>query len=253
MKTLIFDIESAPMLAYIWQAKTEYVHSDAITHESFLLSWAAKWHDGKRIYGAVLTPDEAKAQDDSRIVGSLADMVREADMVVAHNISRFDMPKLNTRVMLLDQEPIGSVKEIDTLTLSRRSFRLASNRLDYLAQLLGVGGKLPTNFELWKRAYRGEAKALREMYTYNRNDVTILENVYEALKPYVKGLPRLVDADHEGQQCCPHCGGKVHRDGVYRTNASTFIKWRCQNQECRRNSRSRKADNTKKLDLVPVT
>lgn len=252
MRVLIFDIETAPMLAYIWRAKTEYVNPQAITHEVFLLSWAAKWEDGKRVQGDVLTGEEALAQDDSRIVQSLADLIREADVVVAHYGNGFDIPMLNNRLLLLGLEPLGPVRSIDTKALAAKSFRLASNKLDYIAEALGIGNKIKTEFQWWVDCYHGDEAALKRMYRYNRKDVTLLEAVYQRLKPYVKNLPRLVDGTGPNDRSCPFCGEEaLQKRGLYRTNASTFQKWHC--TSCRRNSRSRQAEKGKRLEFVPIT
>lgn len=252
MKTLLFDIETAPMLAYIWRAKTEYVNPQAIIHEVFLLSWAAAWEGQRKIHGDVLTSDEALAQDDSRIVKSLADMIREADIVVAHFGNGFDIPMLNNRLLLLGQEPLGPIRSIDTKALAAKSFRLASNKLDYLAESLGLGNKLKTDFQWWVDCYHGDEAALKRMYKYNRKDVTLLGKVYERLKPYVKGLTRLVDADEaENSRACPFCGkDALQKRGYYRTQASTFQQFTC--TECGRCSRSRTSLKSKKLDHHPL-
>lgn len=251
LRTLVWDIETAPMLAYIWQAKTEYVPAGAITHEVFMLGWAAKWEGESKVHSDILSPEEAVAQDDSRLVTGLADLVREADVVVAHNGDRFDIPMLNNRLLLQGLEPLGPVKTIDTCTMARKSFRLASNKLDYLAQQLGLGSKLPTSFDLWKQCYVGDEKALARMHRYNRKDVRLLEDVYQRLQPYVKGLPRLVDADHRDQRVCPSCGkDALQKRGFHRTNASSFQRYHC--QECGRWSRARAAEKAMKLDTVPL-
>ena len=251
LRILFFDIETAPMLAYIWQAKTEYVNTGMITHDTFLISWSAKWGGEKKVHGEVLTPQEAKDQDDDRIVLALAQMLRDADVVVAHNGDRFDIPMVNNRLLSLGQEPLGPIKTIDTLTLSRKSFRLASNKLDYLARQLGIGAKIETDFGLWKGCYAGDSKALRKMLTYNQQDVVLLEEVYNRISAYVKGLPRLVDANYDGQHVCPFCGGSdLQRRGLYRTNASTFQRYQCQG--CARWSRARTAMKSKRIGIVPL-
>lgn len=250
LRMLFWDIETAPLLAHVWSAKTRFVGAHQFVHDSFMLCWAAKWADGSKVYDDVLTSEEARAQDDRRVVVTLANLLREADVVVAHNGDRFDIPMLNNRLLTLGEEPLGPVKTIDTLTLAKKSFRLASNKLDYLAQHLGVGKKIKTDFDLWLDCYHGKAKALKEMLRYNRVDVRVLQNVYHTLEPYVKGLPRLVDGDGIGF-VCPSCGSlELERDGHYRTNASTFDRWRC--LDCGRYSRERKADPTKKLSLHPL-
>lgn len=250
-RILFFDIETAPMLAYIWQAKTEYVGTHQIQHETFMLSWAAKWEDTKKVYGQVLTPEQAVAQDDEGLVEDLADLIRQADVVVGHNLNRFDIPMLNNRLFLLGLEPLGPVRTVDTLTLARKSFRLASNKLDWLAEQLGLGNKIGTSFSLWDRCYRGDPAALKAMLKYNRKDVTLLQDVYERMLPYVKGLPRLVDATARDAAACPSCGSDdLTPDGVYRTNASTFPRYRC--EACHRHCRGRSADLARKLAMVPL-
>lgn len=250
LRLLFFDIETAPMLAYIWQQRTEFVGIHQITHETFMLSWAAKWADRTKVEHQVLTSAEAKDQDDTRIVKGLADLLRSADIIVGHNLDRFDVPMLNNRLMLNGLEPLGPVKTLDTLKLAKRTLRLASNKLDWLAQQLGVGAKIETDFDLWKRCYLGEAKALAEMVRYNRHDVVILQQVYELLEPHARGVPRLIEPG-DNRAVCPTCGSdQLKPTTPHRTNASTFPQWRC--LSCHRTSRSRRADRTLRLDLVPT-
>lgn len=251
-RILYMDIETAPMLAYVWQAKTDYIGTHQFTHDFFMLSWAAKFDDRKTVRSGVLNSSEARGQQDARIVSDLADVLREADIVVGHNLNSFDIPKINSRLLLNQLEPLGPIRTIDTLTLARRSFKLASNKLDYLAQLLGVGGKLTTGFDLWRRCYMGDTKALAQMVRYNRNDVVIQEKVYESLLPYLKGVPRIAEPVSGDDRGCPYCGADtLVRRGSYTTNASTFQRWYC--KPCRRYTRSRTADRHARFATVPVS
>ena len=244
LKTLFFDIETAPLLAHIWQPDDGYISPDRILHDSFILCWSGKWAGQKRIVSGLLTGDEAKSQDDSRIVTDLADLLREADIVVGHNLDQFDIPMLNNRLLALRLEPLGPLRTLDTLTVARKSFRLASNKLDYLARLLGLGGKLKTGFSLWRACYLGDEKALAKMVRYNRRDVVLLEQVFDRLKPYAKTLPRLSEAERAGERACPSCGSyQLIARGFYRTQASTYQKWRCKN--CGRYSRARTAERNR--------
>lgn len=236
-RILFWDVETAPVLAYVWRAKTDWVPSGAMEHEVFMLSWAAKWEGARRVLSARLTPEEARQQDDSRIVQELIDLIRQADVVVAHNGDRFDVPMLAGRALLSGTEPLGPVRTIDTLKLARRSFKLTHNSLDHLARAVDVPTKLGTSFSLWRDAYHGDEKALAKMDRYCKQDVRVLEDVFHRLEPHVTKLPRLVDADHPGQHVCPSCGSEdLERRGYYHTNASTFQRWRCKG--CTRWSRS---------------
>jgi len=248
LKLLFFDVETAPMLAFIWRLRTEYVGTHMLEHDTFLLSWAAKWSDETKLHSGVLTPSEAKGQDDSRIVKSLSQMMRQADYVVAHNGDRFDLPMVNGRLLLNGLEPV-QVQTIDTLKLARSSFRLASNKLDYLAKTLGFAGKHDTGFDLWRSCYQGHGPSLKRMVEYNRNDVVLLEQVFGALKPYVKNLPRLVDAGEWRQDVCPSCGSdRRTKDGFHRTKVNTFQRFKC--SDCKRHYRAWQAVGSKKVGTV---
>ena len=253
LRVLLFDIETAPMLAYLWGLRhQEYIHHGQVVHDSFMLCWSARWRGEKTIHSGTLTPVEAVAQADERILIDLADLVREADIICGHNVKGFDAKMLKNRLLLLELEDIGPTQKLDTLILARRNFRLASNRLDYLGEVLGVGRKHKhSGFDLWKRCYQGEQKALDEMLAYNRQDVVLLGKVLERLLPYCDGVPRLMDGDGSSLDGgCPFCGGPVAKDGFYRTNASTFQKVRC--SQCGKWSRWHTAIAGKKQRLRPL-
>lgn len=253
LKILYFDIETAPTLGYLWHPAQGYVSPSQTLHEFFLLSWAAKWCGEKKIHSAVVTPKEAKDQDDERIISLLADLVRDADVVVGHNMDRFDLARVNSRVMLLGLEPLGPVDTIDTLKLAKGNFGFVHNKLDWLAQQLGLGNKIKTDFQLWKDCYFGSQKALNEMLRYNKEDVVLLEGVFEAMKPYVKSLRRLYEADEEGQVICPTCGAEGEKNFIarkyYRTKSGTYPQYQC--VQCRRYHTSRKAIKETRGALKP--
>ena len=252
LRLFFYDIETAPMLSFHWQAKTEYVgtHLNEVDDRQ-LLCWAGKWSDSDQVVSARVTQKEAKAQDDARIVGLLADEMRAADYVVAHNGDKFDYRRVNARVLVNTLKPLGSVQMIDTLKLSRQSFDLPYHNLDYLAQTLGFGEKLHTNFELWRRAFYGEVTALKEMEAYNRQDVVLLEHVFHAMRPYVKKLPRLIDATEWRDELCPNCGYKDRKKaGYHRTSVNTFQKYRCLN--CEREFKGWQAIGSQKMGATPV-
>jgi hypothetical protein len=252
LKVLIYDLETAPLLAHIWHPGDQWIPHDRLIHDSFLLCWSAKWRGSKKVLTGTLTGQEAQHQDDTRIVGELGELVREADFLVAHNGDRFDIPMFNNRLLKLGLEPMGPKRTIDTCKLAKKSFRLAYNKLDYLGEYLGLGRKLPTDFALWRDCYHGDDKALARMSRYNQQDVVLLEAVFEKMLPYVKSLPRLVEATDVLQSGCPTCGSmKLQRRGTVTTNASTFWRWQCQEPGCGRYSRTRTGAHVK-LALVPL-
>ncbi len=253
-KVLFYDIETAPLLSHHWRMFRENIGQDQNLAIQFMYCWSAKWGDSDEVLSDRLTPEEALAQDDSRIVLSLAELIREADVVVAHNGDRFDLPMVNTRIVVLGQENLGPTETIDTLKLAKKNFRFPKNSLDFLAEHLLGKRKLKTEFELWRDCYQGDERALRDMEKYNREDVVILEGVFEAMRPHVRRLKRLYDADHDHQVVCPSCGVEgienFQRRGYYRTQASTFPKYQCKN--CGRYHRGRVSIKRHRAKLYPL-
>lgn len=223
MKVLFWDLEVAPLLAWMWSLSQDRVDPGHVVQEAFLLGWGAQWRGSSVVHSAVLTPEEALAQDDSRVVGEIADLVREADMVVAHNGQRYDLRVLSARVLALGLEPLGPVQMLDTYLLAKRDFRLASLSLGHLAKVLGAPAKQSLPFSEWAKAYRGDYVALRKIRQYVRQDVRTLAAVFEAMLPHYRSLPRLRDGNG-----CPYCGSMdLKKRGVRRTAAATWQRYQC--------------------------
>lgn len=236
-----FDLETSPLLTHVWRAHENYVAPERLKHDTFLLSWALKFSGSPVVYSGRLTSNEAWQRDDRRLVREIMSLLSQADYVVAHNGDNFDIPILNSRLFLHNEPPLGQVDTIDTLKLARRSFKLASNKLDYLASMLGLEGKHETGFELWERCYQGDPEALLQMDRYCRNDVRLLERVFERIKPYAKGLPRLLEPHEKGEVCCIYCGSyDLQRRGTRKTAAGTYPRYQC--NECGRWTKGSKAE-----------
>jgi hypothetical protein len=238
LKVLFFDLETAPLLAFIWRPNDEYIPHDRLNHDSFLLCWSAKWAHEKRVLSGSLTSKEARKQDDERIVLELADLIKQADVIVAHNIKGFDLPMLNNRLLLNGLDPLPPVPVIDTYLAARKTFRLAYNKLDYLADILGFGKKIKTDFDLWRECYHGDEAAMTKMVFYNRRDVVLLEKVFNRLKAYIP-LPSMVTGSTPGEMCCPYCGSvKFWKRGVKRYPVMVYQQFQC--QACRKYFRAEK-------------
>lgn len=84
-KILIFDIETAPIKAWVWNTWKENISLDKTISDYFILCWSAKWLYSDDIFGARLTPEEVFNEDDSRIVKELWKAFDDADIIIAHN------------------------------------------------------------------------------------------------------------------------------------------------------------------------
>jgi hypothetical protein len=74
------------------------------------------------------------------------------------------------------------------MSVVKANFKFPSNKLDYVAQALGVGAKFKhSGFELWIDCMAGDDKAWREMKKYQIQDVVLLEELYQVLLPWLPG------------------------------------------------------------------
>lgn len=165
-----------------------------ITKHSRILSYAWKWYGDKEVWVASqrMFPTYKKDKDNNKLlVASLCQLYSKAEYVVGHNLAAFDDRVANKGILLNGLTPPPRHRVIDTLKVARQNFRLDSNKLDDLAQLLGIGRKLPhTGFPMWEGCLAGEAKSWDMMEKYNKHDIFLLEGVYDRFRPFIE-RPRL--------------------------------------------------------------
>jgi len=159
-KVLLFDIETLPILSYHWGMYQVNISHNHIVKDWCMLSWAGKWLFDNEIKGDILTPKEAKIRRDKRISQSLWDLFDEADVLIAHNLKKFDRKKANARFILNGLEPPSPYEMIDTLLVARKEFGFTSNRLNFLGQILVRDEKIDTDFNLWRDCDNGVKESL---------------------------------------------------------------------------------------------
>lgn len=230
-KILIFDIETAPMQSYVWGLWKQNIHIDHIINEWFVICWSAKWLYSNEVLGDVITPDEILKQDDKRVVTSLWKLFDEADIIVAHNGDRFDIPRMKTRFIINGLKPPSPYRSIDTCLVARKQFGFSSNKLDALATYFGFDHKLDTDFELWKKCLEGDQEALDYMLLYNNRDVTLLEEVYLKLRPWIQNHPNIGNYLDSDKPICSNCGSTdltLIDNRYYYTQVGKYPLYRCQ-------------------------
>lgn len=231
-RVLILDIETAPIRAFVWGIWNVNVGINQIQSDWFCLTWAAKWLFEDKVYSGKLKPKEVAEQNDKRIIQGIWKLINEADIVIAHNGEKFDIPKLNSRFILNGLQPPLPYQQIDTLKHIRRQFGFTSNKLDYVNKLLNLERKKDTNFELWENCMKGNADALSEMEAYNVQDVRILEETYLQIRAWIKPHPNMgLFILDEKEHRCPNCGSSelTEQGKTYNTTANVYNLMRCDN------------------------
>lgn len=248
-KILLFDIETAPNLSYTWGKYEQNVIE--FERDWYMLCFAAKWLGSKKMITSSL-PDfklyKKDKEDDKEVVKALWKLFDEAEVIIAHNGNRFDIKKANAKFLALGLNPPSSYQKVDTLSEARKYFKFDSNKLDDLGHYLGVGRKVDTGgFALWKGCMLGEPSSWKKMIKYNKQDVTLLEDVYLKLRPWMESHPNMNLLDNS-TKLCPKCGStKVTRRGFYLTRVSKFQRWQC--QSCGGWSRSRLSEKEDKPNI----
>jgi DNA polymerase elongation subunit (family B) len=255
VKILFLDIETAPSRAYVWGRWKQSIHQPQVISEWFILSWAAKWLNEDSVMSDRLRGEEVKKESDVRICTSLWTLLDECDIVVAHNGDAFDIPKIQSRLLMNNIAPPSPYRQIDTKNVAKKQFGFSSNKLDSLATYFKFGNKLDTDFELWKNCMEGDEESLRYMEKYNKEDVVILEKVYLKLRPWIKSHPNLDTYSNDETPTCPLCGSEhiyLETDKNFYTQSSKFDVYRC--CDCGGVSRSKKAVKPlypKQLSAIP--
>jgi len=222
MKILLLDIETAPNLAYVWGLWKQNINPEWIAASGYVLCWAAKWYQEPEVHFR-----RVRAGKVASMLEPIHRLLDAADAVVHYNGSAFDIPTLNKEFITHGMKPPSPCKEIDLLKTMRERFRFPSNKLDYIAQTLNLGEKIRHKGpQLWIECMAGKAEAWRQMESYNRQDVLLLEPLYERLLPWFRSHPNRGAFD--GVSACPKCGSETFQQrGFAVTSVMKYRRYQC--------------------------
>lgn len=221
-KILILDIETKPAQAYIWRAYGEQnIGVEQIIDPGSIICVGLKWLGEKEVY---LYSDWDHGHE--LMLTHVHQAMMEADAVLTYNGDKFDLPKLQGEFLLNGFDPLPPMTSIDAVKTVRK-FGFFVNRLAFIGPFLGVGAKIKhEGFELWVKVMSGDVAAQNKMAKYCKQDVVLLEKLYNKIKPFIKNHPFLGD-----RGACGACDGKIlHKRGYRRTKAFKIERLQC--QEC---------------------
>lgn len=232
-KILLFDIEIMANLGYVW-AKYE---QNVISYQKqwYMLSFAYKWYGDKSVRVCSLPDFKSYTKDksnDKELVKELWKLFDEADIVIAHNGNSYDVKKANAKFVEHGLTPPSPYKKIDTKLVAKRYFNFNSNKLDDLGELLGLGRKNDTGgFELWLGCASGDISSWAKMCRYNRQDVVLLEKIYQRLLPWIENHPKY-GIYSESKELCPNCGSSHTQKRGFGVRGNSKLVQRIQCQDC---------------------
>ncbi len=234
---LLIDIETSPNVSYHWNFWKQNIHHTHIIYPWIMISWAAKWLYESKTFGDVLTIEETRQHDDKRICESFLKVFNDADIIIGHNLKKFDDKRSKTRFFINKLNPPSPYQMIDTLEQLRKEFVMPSNRLDYLLSALHDDSKLPTEFALWPKCLnwfgqfskKVQQKSLDYMFKYNKKDVYGLEEIYLDIRAWIKNHPNMGIYQESEENVCYKCGSPdLIPEGEYVTPLNRYHAMRCQ-------------------------
>lgn len=232
-KILILDLETAPILGYVWQLFDQNVALNQIHSDWYILSWSAKWLGSPET--ETMYEDQRNAaniEDDSEILKGLWKLVDEADIILTQNGKKFDEKKMNARFILNGFKPTSSFRHIDTLQLAKARFGFTSNKLEYMTDKLCTKYKKLdhskfSGFKLWSECLKGNKEAWNEMEVYNRHDVLSLEELYLKLRPWDKITPNFNVFNESEETYCACGSAEFHKNGYAYSNTGKYQRYTC--------------------------
>lgn len=228
-KILLLDIETAPMIALLWQMWQQNVNwkNGGLAEDGYTMCWAAKWLGQKKT-----TFRSVHHHGVEKMLQDMWDLLDEADIVIHYNGTKFDIPVLNKEFVQAGMMPPSNFVEIDLIKTVRKRFRFHSNSLDFVCQRIGLGQKHShKGMMLWRECMAGNAKSWKTMKKYNIVDVEILEALYMHIRPWIDNHPNMGLFATDDRPHCPNCGGThIRKKGTEMTKTGTYQRYRC--MEC---------------------
>jgi hypothetical protein len=223
VRILAWDLETSPMLSWHWGRWQQNIRPEQTVHESRVLCFGARWVGTSK----VIFKSE---YDDGRLnmLETIHELLSEADAVMSWNGKRFDSKKIKTEFVREGMPPVPNYPELDLMVAVKRQFAFSSNKLDSVAQELGVGRKVShEGFSLWLKVMEGDPKARALFKRYQAQDVNLLIDLYDRLLPWLPNHPNLALVDSIDRGCvkCGHT--EFQRRGWAYTSASRYPRMSC--------------------------
>lgn len=214
-----WDTEFTPNKGFFWGLWDQNIAPSFIEESQRMLCYGVKTY--KKPVSVV---DERVGRKE--MLTQLRDELTGVDLLVSWNGAKYDTRMANREFVKEGLTPPAPYKEVDLMRIVKQRFAFPSNKLDYVAQELGVGKKVDTGgFGLWKGVMAGDEAAWKKMRRYQKQDVVLLEELFEILKPWIR-MPHPV-TDKAGL-VCRNCGGThLQSRGVSKTLQGEYPRFQC--------------------------
>lgn len=239
-KIILFDLETLPNLSEALKVWTQLSQYPGKTMKATITSIiCAGWKQlGEKKTHCINAWDfkewKRDVNNDKRVCEEIYEVLKDADAVITHNGARFDWKYLQTRLLINGLPVLDKIPHVDTCLVARKNLLSFNNKLGYLGEWLVSDNKLENGgWDLWIKTWHRDEKAMRLMVKYCKQDVKLLEKVFEKLRPFIKNLPnrnqfKSVEKYIKGESVCPTCGSPdLQSYGWRRTKTMAYRRLRC--------------------------
>lgn len=229
----------------IWDIETTNLNASFGT----VLAIAHKWLGEQKVNVPTILDYKKKGMlDDKQLIEGFKEAYCKADYTVAHYGKRFDRPFIQTKCLKHRLGPLPDIPMMDTCEVAWKNFKLHSNRLGaWLEYLDCKHEKRAMRTDDWLHAAHGCTKAMKAVKDRAKYDVLGLEEVFIAMRPWMKEPVRQLFTNERGN--CTSCGSdKLQSRGLERTRLNIFPRFQC--QDCGKWMRGTAKVNEDRLELV---
>jgi len=237
-RIVLFDLETLPNLREamkIWPGMSNYpgLTLKASINTLICFGWQTLGEGPAKCLSAWDLPGwQTNINDDRELCEQAYVTLKDADAVVTHNGKRFDWRFLQTRLLLHGLPRLPDIPHVDTKAIASSKLYLFSNKLDNIAGNLRLERKLDhEGWDLWVKVSERNPEACALMAKYCTQDVNVLAQIFEKLRPFAQNLPNqnLFSVGGQGRNVCPSCGStRLKSGGIRATKTMTYRRYCCQ-------------------------
>lgn len=199
--------------------------------KGFLLCVGYKYLGDKKTYVIERKFPSKDCFDDKELCQEIS-KVLSADGVeayIGHNLNWFDVPFMNTRLLLNGLPPLPKVKVFDTCSVSYKLLRVGNSLGNLIQQFDLPAEKTRLSLPGSLRAAMGDKKEMALISDHCRKDVIATEELYKVLLPLeVAGWSRA--SLSRDMTACPRC---AKTGGLLRRGWNIAIKKKAPRLQCK--------------------
>lgn len=252
-RLLFIDLEiSKSLYAKFPSKRPEYNSYKDLLKDWFLICAAWKRPEDKNASScSILENVSLDMTNDLVVVKALYDEIAKSDVIIGHNISKFDWPKFYARTLYHDLKPLAKPKILDTIKMAKSIGEFTSNSLAYLNEFLGLPGKAELSPDAWnglilcllEQDTVGFRVLVDEIEKYCKPDVIACEALYNRLLPHMAPKNRVNMNAYDNTCGCEGCGSKkLQKRGLTPPTTAGYRYQRYQCTDCGAWSQSKRSE-----------